>query len=38
MRPGIALDTETGKPCVTVPEDLPAPRPDVPRWSDLVRR
>ena len=36
MRPGIALDTVTGKPCVTAPEDLPVARPGVPRCSDLV--
>lgn len=36
MRPGVALDTVTGKPCVTAPEDLPAARPGVARCSDLV--
>jgi hypothetical protein len=36
IRPGVALDTVTGKPCITAPEDLPSPRPGVPRCSDLV--
>lgn len=38
MRPGVALDTVTGAPCITLPEDLPAPRPNVPRCSDLAHR
>ena len=38
MRPGVALDTITGAPCITLPEDLPAPRPNVPRCSDLARK